>query len=171
MICAWSRTAIPIVMLFALGSCGEVAFKRGSGPDAFAAARATCRDQNPEPAAEHACLSQAGWHVTSLGAEPAAVASPPTENPASPGVAPAVPGPAVVSVPPAPPPAPPVGKIAVGSWWKFGAGDADLHAAADACAAGLGPGDQPAPGYHVVTRALYACLRSHGWHGLGQSPS
>jgi hypothetical protein len=59
------------------------------------------------------------------------------------------------------------GKIAVGSWWKFGAGAADLHAAAEACATNLGLADRPDAGYHLVTPALFACLGTHGWHGIG----
>ncbi len=85
------------------------------------------------------------------------------------------PAPAPNPVPTGPAPlgatAAPEGKVTVGSWWKLGAGTADLQQAAAACAAGLGPDDKPGPGFHLVTRALYECLGAHGWHAAGRPTS
>ncbi len=173
MICTISRAAIAITGALALSGCGEVAFKRGSGPDAFAAARASCRDQNADPAAVRACLSHAGWNVTDLDAGPAAEKPAPAAQSSPEAATNTPPMPPTASAPAAPLPASPAppGKLAIGSWWKFGAGAADLQATADACAAGLGPDDRPDAGYHLVTRALYACLHDHGWHGIGRGAS
>jgi len=162
------RAAIILVCLGALAGCGDIAFKRGSGPDAFAADRQVCQSRNPESAAVRACLSEAGWHVTNL--DPAA---PPAQRPAvpvqsaPPQSSPSIPAPAPNVQPPTTGP----GTLLVGGWWKFGASAADLKSASDACVAALGPSNLPGPGYHIVTRALYICLRSHGWHGLERPAS
>ncbi len=167
------RIAIAIITVLAITGCGDVAFKRGSGPDAFAAARTACRDQNADPAAVRVCLSQAGWTVADLDAGPAAEPPGPVPPPAPQAITGTAPlSPSVTAPANAPSKTPaPRGKIAIGSWWKFGAGAADLQATADACAARLGPDDRPDPGYHLVTRALYACLHDHGWHGVGRTAS
>jgi hypothetical protein len=168
---AVSRAAFAILCLPAVTGCDEIAFKRGSGPDAFVAARAACREQNAEPAAIRACLSQAGWHVAALDA--AAYQTVPAPRPVAPDEtsAPSVPVEASGPASPVPAQAVPSGTLSIGSWWKFGAGAADLRAAAEACAAGLSLSDRPEPGYHHVTPALYACLRDHGWHGIGRTNS
>jgi hypothetical protein len=170
-------SAVLITALAVLAGCGEVAFKRGSGADAFAADRASCRAQNPDPAAIHACLSQKGWHVAELDSDtgPAAptpaMSSKAVETPA-PQTAQLSSGGQPAPVAPVPPPTPaaavtPSGKISVGSWWKFGSGAANLNDDVTACVAVLGPANQPDTGYHLVTRALYKCLAAHGWHGIG----
>ncbi len=149
-----------------LAGCGEIAFKRGSGPDALAADRRSCQGQNSDPAAVRACLAQAGWHVADIepGAAPAAAASPPppqSPTATSPG---AIAAPASSQPAAAPRPATPKTLI-VGNWWRIGTGSADLHAAGDACVAKLGPSNAPDAGYHTVTPEFYACMRSAGWHG------
>jgi hypothetical protein len=162
---ALCRAAMPLVGAIILGGCGEMASKRGSGPDAFAAARATCRAHNADPSAFQACLSDAGWNVTELGGAPAATpvhTAPPDTRVRS--TATAVPVTQFVGA--SSQPASPSERIAIGSWWKFGAGASDLRAGADACVARLGPADRPDPGFHFVTRALYTCLANDGWHGI-----
>jgi hypothetical protein len=153
-----------------VSSCGEVGFKRGAGPDAFAAARTACHDQNADPAAMRTCLSQNNWNVTDLDSAPVAAAvGLPAPNADIETARKPMPGTPLAETPSASPA--PAGKMAVGSWWKFGAGASDLHAAADACLAGLAPADKPDPGYHLVTRSLYMCLGAHGWHGIGSGAS
>jgi hypothetical protein len=160
----WS--AILVAGLTTLGGCGEVAFKRGSGADALAADHASCCAKNSDAGAVRACLSQKGWHVADLGPDAAPAA-------AAPSVAPApLPAASLPKAPPAPivpvtQSAAPGGKISVGSWFKFGGGSGELNDAIAACVAVLGPANQPAAGYHLVTAALYKCLGTHGWHGLG----
>jgi hypothetical protein len=158
----------------ALTGCGEIAFKRGSGPDAFAADRRHCQSQNADPAAVHACLAQAGWHVTDMESSAAsangtAVAAATVPTQAAPALPPVSAAPSI-QPPDALPPSPSASATAlsVGGWWKYGAGAADLHAAADACVAKLGPANAPDKGYHTVTPALYACLRGSGWHGIAR---
>jgi hypothetical protein len=145
-----------------LAGCGEIAFKRGSGPDAFAADRRACQARNADPASIDACLAQFGWHVTDMdaGAAPASPAPmpPPQTPPATP--------PAATAPNASPQPVAPAPNLIFGGWWKLGTGAADLHQDADACVAKLGPANVPDPGYHSVTPALYACLRAAGWHGL-----
>lgn len=156
-----------------LTGCGEIAFKRGSGPDAFAADRRRCQSENADPAAVRACLAQAGWHLTNMqaGAAPAPALSAPAPQsaPAASVVAavPAAAGPGGV-VMPTPPPAIPK-TLVVGNWWRIGTGGSDLHAAGDACVARLGSSDAPDAGYHTVTPAFYACLRAAGWHGQART--
>jgi len=156
-----------------LGGCGEVAFKRGSGGDEFSAARLACRQQSPDEAAYSACLASRGWSVADLDA--AGVSSPPVST-AVPGVslassvAPQVTAaasarPALASAVPDDPGA----IISVGSWWKTGGDQAELQASVNDCVALLGSSHQPDAPYRRVTRALYACLNEHGWHGLGHA--
>ncbi len=162
-------SAILVAGLASLCGCGEVAFKRGGGgADALAAARASCRAENPDAGAVHACLLRQGWHVVDLApdAAPAAAAAPavtPAPRQAAPGVSAAQPAP----IAPVTETAAPAGNISVGSWFKFGGGSGELNDAVAACVAVLGPDNQPAAGYHLVTAALYKCLGTHGWHGLG----
>ncbi len=164
--------AILVAGLATLGGCGEVAFKRGGGgADALAAARASCRAENPDAGAMHACLLRQGWHVVDLApdAAPAAAATPPE---AAPLPAAGTQAPLLPSAQPAPiahvaESTAPAGKVSVGSWFKFGGGSSDLNDAIAACVAVLGPANQPDAGYHLVTAALYKCLGTHGWHGLG----
>jgi hypothetical protein len=155
------------VTLIGLAGCGEIAIKRGSGADALAADRASCREQNADPAAVHACLVARGWRITELDSAPAAaLAYPPAPSPQ--------PAPAYASpAPAAPPNVPPVEEpkeIRVVHWWHFGGGPADLHAAVEACVSKLGANDRPDAGYHRVSRALYACLSAEGWRSLGSPP-
>lgn len=159
------RAGVALTGLICLSACGQVAFRRGSGPDAFAQARAACRQPDQVAAAVRACLEKAGWTVADLNPDPADTPAPAASSaPPAASAASSAPAPAASGLPAAP-----TGKIAVGGWWKLGGGAADLDAAAGACAAALGPEDQPAPGYHLVTRALYACLSRQGWHGFGRS--
>jgi hypothetical protein len=164
------RAALSVLLCAGvLTGCGEIAFKRGSGPDGFAADRRACQSRNDDPQAVRACLAQAGWHVTDMdpGPSPPPPASPaPVTAPPTPVAAPASP---MTEQAASPPPSAPAGKnLAVGGWWKFGAGAADLQSAATTCVAKLGPANAPEPGYHSVTPALYACLRASGWHGLAR---
>lgn len=139
----------------ALSACADIAFKRGSGPDAFAADRQACQSRNANPDSVRTCLAAAGWHITGLD---------PATSPAAPELAPPrAPTPPAEPAPSAPAP---TQTLHVGGWWKFGAGAADLQTAANACVAKLGPTNTPDAGYHTITPALYACLRTSGWHGL-----
>jgi hypothetical protein len=159
--------ALPLFLCVAgLTGCGEIAFKRGSGPDGFAADRTTCQARNTDPAAVHACLARAGWHVTDL--DPAPAPQPPSPAPeAAPRAAPTSPPKPDQAASP-PPSEPATTNLVIGGWWKFGAGAADLQSDATGCVARLGPANAPEPGYHSVTPALYACLRASGWHGLAR---
>jgi len=149
-----------------LSGCSEIAFKRGSGPDAFAADREACQARDKDPAAVRACLSAAGWHVAEADPAPTVAApAPVVQTPAASQVS----APSQTVAPSRPVPAPPDAKtLSVGGWWKFGAGAADLQSAVAACVAGLGPGNAPDAGYHTVTPAVYACLRARGWHGVAR---
>jgi len=176
---AW--TAMAMIGLVALTGCGEVAFKRGSGSDAFTADQRRCRAENADPDAVRVCLAKLGWHVADLAPD-GAPAAPDAPAAASPAISPpalpaqqsaagaAAAGPAAPPVSP-PPARSPTALVPVGAWFKFGGGSGDLHDAVAACVAILGPDYAPAPGYHSVARALYACLGKHGWHGVGRSTS
>jgi len=152
------------VTLIALTGCGQIAIKRGSGAEALAADRESCRAQDADPAAVRACLVAHGWQITVVKAGSVAL---PAYNPAAipqPAPADASPVPAAplnLQVPEAPK------EIHVGHWWHFGDGPADLHAAVKACVAKLGASDRPDGGYHTVSRAVYACLSAEGWRSLG----
>jgi hypothetical protein len=155
---------IATAALAALAGCGQIAIKRGSGADALMADRASCREQNADPAAVRACMVQHGWHITDLDGGPAAPPAYPAAVTSQPAPAGASPAPAVT--PPPPPPLPRVrgtDKIHVGTWWHFGAGPSDLSTAVDGCVGKLGAGSQPDAGYHTVTKALYECLSAEGW--------
>jgi hypothetical protein len=158
-------------MLIALAGCGQIAIKRGSGADALAADRTSCREQDADPAAIRACLVQHGWHITDLDGGSAAPPAFPFLDTAKPAPADAPPATAqqgtasAPSIQPVPVQAP--SEIRIGNWWHFGGGPADLHASVDACVAKLGPADRPDAGYHTVSSALYACLSAGGWRRLG----
>lgn len=172
---AWIFFCVVLAIVGAGGltGCGEIAFKRGSGPDAFADDRRRCQSENADPAAVRACLAQAGWHVTDMeaGAAPvAAPAAPPPMTVAVPPAPPVVAVPAVAAPDGVVPPPPATPKILiVGNWWRIGSGVADLHATGDSCVAKLGPADAPDAGYHRVTPGFYACLRAGGWHGQARA--
>jgi hypothetical protein len=155
------RVAALLLYTGALSGCADIAFKRGSGPDAFAADRQACQTRNANPDAVRTCLAAAGWHITDL--DPATSPAPPPLAPPQP----AEPAPSAPAQPtPAPPPPTPTKTLHVGGWWKFGAGAADLQTAANACVKKLGPANTPDAGYHTITPPLYACLGTHGWHAL-----
>lgn len=165
-----------LVAVAAVGGCAEVAFKRGDGPDAFAAERASCSAQNPDPAAIRACLSREGWHVADLESDAAPAATAPAMPPAprASSAVQAAQGAPAPSMPSMPMPQAvaqlaPSGNVSVGSWWKFGGGSTGLSDAVAACVAQLGPDNQPDAGYHLVTRPLYTCLGKQGWHGIGHA--
>lgn len=153
----------------ALAGCGDIAFKRGTGPDAFAADRQACQERNANQDAVHACLSAAGWHIADL--EPSTAPASPTQPEKLPMAAvssSAQPIAAVATSPQTPAPQATPKTLLVGGWWKVGAGSADLQSAAATCVAKLGPANAPDEGYHRVTPALYACLRGQSWHALAR---
>jgi hypothetical protein len=164
--------------VLSLNACGQVAFKRGEGAGQLAADRAACRIANPYPAAVHACLVKKGWQVADLSELKPSVAgqvimSAPLKaqtgasSPATIMQSDVLKDPPALAQPSlmAQPSSMPDEKLRVGSWWKYGAGG-DLTESAEACAASLKQA-MPEPGYHVVTRAFYGCMGTHGWHGLG----
>jgi hypothetical protein len=183
------RMAAALAMTgLALSGCGEVAFKPGGSSEGFAAARQACHQQTTDDAAYRACLDKAGWSVADFGStepEPAADAAPSgasspqtatgragsaaTVSAAPVSATPETPARSTAPVAPSAPGPDPMSLVSVGSWWKFGSGEQDLHASVDQCVARLGPAHQPPAAVHTVTRALYACLAEHGWHGLGHA--
>jgi hypothetical protein len=51
------------------------------------------------------------------------------------------------------------------SWWKVGAGAADLAADQAACVETLGPAHQPDLQKRLYTQGMIECLRARGWSG------
>jgi hypothetical protein len=146
------------VTLIALAGCGQLAIKRGSGAEALAAERESCRAQDADPTAVRACLVAHGWQITVVKAGSVAL---PAYNPA------AIPQPAPADASSDVPPVEAPKEIHVGNWWHFGGGPADLHAAVDGCVSKIGASDRPDARFHTVSRALYGCLSAAGWRSMG----
>jgi hypothetical protein len=62
----------------------------------------------------------------------------------------------------------PTTPLAVGSWWKFGGNADGLERDIAACIGKLGSKHRPSPAATVVTRAMHACLKEHGWYAMGK---
>jgi len=62
----------------------------------------------------------------------------------------------------------PTTPLAVGSWWKFGGTAGGLDNDIKSCIGKLGNAHRPDPAATVVTRAMYGCLKEHGWYAFGK---
>ncbi|NQX90238.1 MAG: hypothetical protein HRT77_16430 [Halioglobus sp.] len=62
----------------------------------------------------------------------------------------------------------PLTQVQINSWWKLGAGPAQLLGDGADCAASLGEGHQPQTNMSRVSVALLTCMRDSGWYALQQ---
>ena len=152
---------LPLLMFVLLCSaCGELAYKRGAGGEAFREDQQGCRGDS-EP--YHDCMARHGWTRVDIGAlNPGVSASPVTDNRA-PVLTAAEQKAELRDVDPD-------ATVIVVSWWKFGAGPDSAKLALADCADRLHlPRSAPSPaggaGY-PVTGAQLRCMAEAGWHGL-----
>lgn len=178
---AWATT---LLCLMLLTGCGEIAIKRGAGPDDLKADQEKCRIAGGDL---DACMNARGWTIHRPGAASADLYGP--ENPV-PAQMPATqekkddaalvlsveptrdnrdPTPVAKPKPPAKP-YDPMASHSISSWWKRGGNGDDLKAAADACTAKLGEAHRLVTrpeGGNYATGALLHCLREAGWYAVG----
>ena len=168
-----------------LGGCGgELAYKRGANSSDLEAAKKSCREKGPDPAAIEKCMGDRGWVVQNLSrmepldADPVVEASVIPSDRRIENAASATPGkPSTVGAVPATPgatqPATTVKRtpemtdtFKVSSWWKLGGGATDLKADTEACVAKLGEAHRPDSQTQTATRGLLLCMKDKGWSGL-----
>lgn len=154
-----------------LGGCGELAYKRGASSSDLQAAKKSCREKGPDPAAIEQCMADHGWVVQNLSrmdpldADPVVEASVIPSDRRIENAASAMPG--------AVQPATTVKRtpqmtdtFTVSSWWKTGSGAASLKTDTEACVAKLGEAHRPDSQTQSATRGLLLCMKEKGWSGL-----
>lgn len=172
--------ALSVMLGVALAGCGEIAFKRGAGPDDFNRDRKSCRQMPADDGAYARCLADKGWlttlpdsddpvaHATyapdNRGPGGAAFKNVPSAGPQD-GNPMAGDGTATPPLPTKPPPRP-TDVFRISSWWKAGSSEAALKQDLAACVASLGEAHQPPPDLRQATRGLLLCMRKAGWYGL-----
>lgn len=143
-----------------LSACGELAYKRGAGADAFQAAQAACRD---DAAGMQACMARLGWTRVELDRLNPGVSVMPQLDNRAPARTAAEEDARLDALPPG-------AALAIASWWKFGGGPEDLVAAQRDCARRLGvahPLPLAADGVSQWADSAYLqCMRQAGWRGL-----
>ncbi|MGV8990687.1 MAG: hypothetical protein ACOH1Q_04700 [Thiobacillus sp.] len=160
-----------LLLVALLSGCGELAYKRGANSSDLEAAKKSCLEKEPDPAAVEKCMAHRGWVVHNLSrmepldADPVVEASViPSdhriENAAS-------------ATPSATPPTEAEKRtpkmtdtFKVSSWWKTGSGAASLKSDTEACVAKLGDAHLPDSQTLSATRGLLLCMKDKGWSGL-----
>ena len=163
---------ILLLAILLLGGCGgELAYKRGANSSDLEAAKKSCREKGPDPAAIEKCMGDRGWVVQNLNrmepldADPVAEASViPSdrriENAASAKPGAIQPTTTVKRTPEM------TDTFKVSSWWKIGGGAADLKADTETCEAKLGAAHRLDSQTQLATRGLLLCMKDKGWSGL-----
>jgi len=159
-----------------LGGCGgEFAYKRGANSSDLEAAKKSCREKGPDPAAIEKCMGDRGWVVHNLSrmepldADPVVEASVIPSDRRIENAASATPGAtlgktlAATAVKRTPEM---TDTFKVSSWWKLGGGAGDLKADTEACVAKLGEAHRPDSQTQSATRGLLLCMKDKGWSGL-----
>ena len=163
---------ILLLAILLLGGCGgELAYKRGANSNDLEAAKKSCREKGPDPAAIEKCMGDRGWVVQNLSrmepldADPVVEASVIPSDRRIENAASATPG--------AIQPATTVKKtpemtdtFKVSSWWKIGGGAADLKTDTEACEVKLGEAHRLDSQTQLATRGLLLCMKDKGWSGL-----
>jgi hypothetical protein len=57
---------ILLLLVVLLSGCGELAYKRGASSSDLEAAKKSCREKGPDPAALEKCMADRGWLVQNL---------------------------------------------------------------------------------------------------------
>jgi len=162
---------ILLLLVFMLSGCGELAYKRGASSSDLEAAKKSCREKGPDPAAVEQCMADHGWAIqnlsrmepldTDLVVEASVIPSDRRiENAASAAPSAAQPATAVKRTPEM------TDTFKVSSWWKTGSGAASLKADTEACVAKLGEAHRPDSQTQSATRGLLLCMKDKGWSGL-----
>ena len=162
---------ILLLVALLLSGCGELAFKRGASSSDLEAAKKSCREKGPDPAAIEQCMADRGWVVQNLSrmepldADPVVEASVIPSDRRIENAAHATPG--------APQPATAVKRtpemtdtFKVSAWWKTGSGAASLNADTEACVSKLGAAHRPDSQTQSTTRGFLLCMKDRGWSGL-----
>ena len=158
--------------------CGEFAYKRGANSSDLEAAKQSCGEKGPDPAAYEKCMADSGWTVQNLGrmepldADPVVEASVIPSDRRIENAASAAPekhdmetkgsGPASTRKPDM------LDTFKVSSWWKAGSGASGLDADTNACVAQLGEAHRPVQMQQTqtATRGLLLCMKAKGWSAL-----
>ncbi len=165
------RSGILLLVALLLSGCGELAYKRGANSSDLEAAKKSCLEKEPDPAAVEKCMANRGWVVHNLSrmepldADPVVEASviPSNrriENAASATFGATQPTAAEKRAPKM------TDTFKVSSWWKTGSGAASLKADTEACVAKLGDAHLPDSQTLSATRGLLLCMKGKGWSGL-----
>lgn len=165
-----------LLLAVLLGGCGEVAYKRGASSSDLQAAKKSCREKGPDPAAVEKCMADRGWVVQNLNRmepletdpvvdasaipsdrqiENETSAAPDAQRAESPAAA-AIRKPDMLDT------------FKVSSWWKAGSGADSLKSDMEECVVKLGEAHRPVQTPHTqkATRGLLLCMKEKGWSAL-----
>jgi hypothetical protein len=162
---------ILLLLAVLLSGCGELAYKRGASSSDLEAAKQSCREKGPDPAAVEKCMADRGWVVQNLSRMEPLEADPVVEASAIPSdrrienAASATPGAAQSATAVKRTPEM-TDTFKVSSWWKTGSGAASLKADTEECVAKLGEAHRPDSQTQSATRGLLLCMKDKGWSGL-----
>jgi len=162
---------ILLLLAVLLSGCGELAYKRGASSSDLEAAKLSCREKGPDPAAVEKCMADRGWVVQNLSRMEPLDADPVVEASAIPSdrrienAASATPGAAQSATAVKRTPEM-TDTFKVSSWWKTGSGAASLKTDTEACVAKLGEAHRPDSQTQSATRGLLLCMKDKGWSGL-----
>lgn len=165
------RGSVVLLLTLLLAGCGELAYKRGASSSDLEAAKQSCREKGPDPAAVEQCMADRGWVVQNLSrmepldADPVVEASVIPSDRRIENAAGATPGTAQPATAARKTPLL-TDPFKVSSWWKTGSGAASLKADTDTCVEKLGEAHRPDSQTQSATRGLLLCMKDKGWSGL-----
>lgn len=150
-----------------LTGCGEFSYKRGASANDFQQAKQSCQQASGSASEVDHCLKQQGWLVVS----PDKPLTPEADQAVfGQSAAPALAGPTVNAKIDVKATDDPREKVTINSWWKVGAGAAQLAADSKECVDKLGEDYAPKANYTLVTKGLLECMSEKGWYAI-QAPA
>lgn len=173
-ICHLTLPVFVATLALIAGGCAEVSFKRGGSAADFDADKLACnREIADSDQTLAACMEKRGWFLhqfdeAAAGAEEISDETSTTET-ASPDAA-TIDAPAAENaVKPKTKKkakAKPAAPVAIGTWFKFGAGPAALGQDQESCVAELGEAHRIQSTTQPVSPEMRACMKRKGWFGI-----
>jgi hypothetical protein len=173
-ICHFTLPVFGATLALIAGGCAEVSFKRGGSAADFDADKLACnREIADSEQTLAACMEKRGWFLhqfdeAAAGPEKVSDETSTTET-ASPDAA-TIDAPAAENA--AKPKtskkakAKPAAPVAIGTWFKFGAGPDALATDQAACVGELGEEHRIQSTSQPVSPAMRECMKQRGWYGL-----
>lgn len=175
-ICHFTLPVFVATLALIAGGCAEVSFKRGGSAADFDADKLACsREIADSDQTLAGCMEKRGWFLHQFEddslAEEDGSGEVGTEAPATTGDG-AADTPVASPAPPAKAAkkskakARPAVPVAIGTWFKFGAGPDAIAQDQQACVQSLGDEHRIVPPENLVTPQMRACLKERGWFGM-----